>query len=43
VFVNPDRTSPEKLRDEAEGAEFRQIVPALEDVFIALVRKAEKQ
>jgi hypothetical protein len=43
VFLTPDRTSPDKLRDQAGSAEFRQIVPSLEDVFIALVRKAEAQ
>ena len=43
VFVRPDATSPEKLREITGPADFRQITPSLEDVFIALVRKAEKQ
>jgi ABC-2 type transport system ATP-binding protein len=43
MFIAPDKTSPEKLKKLTGPAEFRQIVPSLEDVFIALVRKEEKQ
>jgi len=45
LFLAPEQTSPEalahKFRDSGLGtAAFRQIVPSLEDVFIALIRKA---
>lgn len=43
LFLVPGKTNPEKLREKTGPAEFRQIVPSLEDVFIALVRKEEKQ
>ncbi len=47
LFLAPSVTSPEALRSTLasrglERAVFRQIVPSLEDVFIALVRKAAK-
>jgi ABC-2 type transport system ATP-binding protein len=42
LFLSPGETSVERL-ESALGtpAEFRQIVPSLEDVFIALIRKQE--
>ena len=48
LFLSSARTSPEELRRELERdghgtAVFERIVPSLEDVFIAQVRKAEKQ
>ena len=43
LFLAPGRTSPESLRQMlGSEAEFRAIVPSLEDVFIALVRKSEE-
>ena len=47
LFVRAERTSPENLRRTLEQngqgpAVFTRIVPSLEDVFIALVRKAER-
>ncbi len=39
VFLDRGRTSPERLSNLLGGAQFRQITPSLEDVFIALVRK----
>lgn len=41
LFLNPSVTSPEKLNNALGRGEFTQIVPSLEDVFIALIRKAE--
>jgi ABC-2 type transport system ATP-binding protein len=41
VFIIPNLTSPEKLQQLTGPAEFREIMPSLEDVFIALIRKAE--
>jgi ABC-2 type transport system ATP-binding protein len=48
LFLNAAQTSPEKLGKQLEHAgrgpaKFQKIVPSLEDVFIALVRKAERQ
>jgi ABC-2 type transport system ATP-binding protein len=48
LFLVPARTSPEALRMNLDQsglgpAAFRRIVPSLEDVFIALVRRAELQ
>jgi ABC-2 type transport system ATP-binding protein len=48
LFLSSTRTSPDELsrqlaRDGQGPAVFRRIVPSLEDVFIAQVRKAEKQ
>ncbi len=47
LFLSPSQTSAEILQEilEKEGpgtAEFKKIVPSLEDVFIALIRKTEK-
>lgn len=41
LFLDPNRTSPDRLRAEFGGGEFRRIVPSLEDVFIATMKKAE--
>ena len=48
LFLMPERTSAEDLRRQLERsgrgpAVFQRILPSLEDVFIALVRKAEQQ
>jgi ABC-2 type transport system ATP-binding protein len=48
LFLSSARTSPEELGRQLEKgghgpAVFQRIVPSLEDVFIAQVRKAEKQ
>jgi ABC-2 type transport system ATP-binding protein len=48
LFLSSAKTSPDQLRrtldQKGRGpAVFQKIVPSLEDVFIALVRKAEKQ
>ena len=48
LFLKPERTSAEELRRQLERsgrgpAKFQRILPSLEDVFIALVRKAEQQ
>jgi ABC-type multidrug transport system ATPase subunit len=48
LFLKPARTSAEALRRQLEQsgrgpATFQRILPSLEDVFIALVRKAEQQ
>jgi ABC-2 type transport system ATP-binding protein len=48
LFLSSALTSPEQLRRQLEQdghspAVFQRIVPSLEDVFIAQVRKAEKQ
>jgi drug efflux transport system ATP-binding protein len=40
LFVDPN-TDVSRLKEAAPGAEFRPIVPSLEDVFIAEVRKQE--
>jgi drug efflux transport system ATP-binding protein len=47
LFLDAAQTSPEKLRHRLEQdgggpAAFQRIVPSLEDIFIALVRKEEK-
>jgi ABC-2 type transport system ATP-binding protein len=47
LFLKPERTSAENLRRDLERsgrgpAVFQRILPSLEDVFIALVRKAEQ-
>ena len=44
VFLSAERTSPDVLKNALaanglDGADFREIVPSLEDVFIGLVRK----
>lgn len=41
VFIEPSRTSPEILRQELGPAIFKPIVPSLEDVFVALMGKAD--
>ncbi len=41
LFLSPAKTSPERLRALIGPAEFREIVPSLEDVFIGTVRKWE--
>jgi len=48
LFLNAAQTSPEKLKQRLDQAgrgpgTFQKIIPSLEDVFIALVRKAERQ
>jgi len=43
LFLDPAKTSVDALRMNLPEAEFRRIVPTLEDVFIALVQKTEKQ
>jgi ABC-2 type transport system ATP-binding protein len=48
LFLKPERTSAEELRLQLDRsgrgpAVFHRILPSLEDVFIALVRKAEQQ
>jgi ABC-2 type transport system ATP-binding protein len=43
LFLNAARTSADELHRRLGSAHFQPIVPSLEDVFIALVRKAEKQ
>jgi ABC-2 type transport system ATP-binding protein len=48
LFLKPERTSAEDLRRQLDRsgrgpAVFQRILPSLEDVFIALVRKAEQQ
>jgi len=48
LFLSSTRTTPDELRRQLEKdghgpAVFTRIVPSLEDVFIAQVRKAEKQ
>ena len=48
LFLEPERTSPEALTRLLEQggsgpASFRSIVPSLEDVFIAMVRKADRE
>jgi ABC-2 type transport system ATP-binding protein len=41
VFLDPAKTSPERLQPGLPQAHFHQIEPSLEDVFIALVRTGE--
>jgi ABC-2 type transport system ATP-binding protein len=41
LFADPRVTGLTRLQQAAPGAEFRQIVPSLEDVFISEVRKQE--
>jgi hypothetical protein len=48
LFLSSARTSPDELRRQLDKdghgpAVFERIMPSLEDVFIAHVRKAEKQ
>ncbi len=43
VLFSPAITSPDKLREAIGPSEFREITPTLEDVFIATIRKEERQ
>ena len=43
VLLSPGKTSPQKLQETIGPVTFRQITPSLEDVFIATIRKAERQ
>ena len=43
LFLDPKRTSVEAMQQTVPSAEFRRITPSLEDIFIALVQKAERQ
>jgi len=43
LFLDPAKTSVAALQSKLPLAEFRPITPSLEDVFIALVHKGEKQ
>jgi ABC-2 type transport system ATP-binding protein len=47
LFLSPSQVSPDRLKNEIVSGglallAFKQIVPSLEDVFIALIRKAER-
>jgi len=43
VLLSPAKTSPQLLQEEIGPATFRRITPSLEDIFIATIRKAERQ
>jgi ABC-2 type transport system ATP-binding protein len=43
VLLSPAATSPQRLQETIGPVAFRQITPSLEDVFIATIRKAERQ
>jgi ABC-2 type transport system ATP-binding protein len=43
VLISPGETSPERLQETVGPVEFRPIMPSLEDVFIATIRKEERQ
>ena len=43
VMLVPGKTSPEHLQTKIGAATFRQIMPSLEDIFIATIRKAERK
>src|ERR1700733_9067647 len=43
VLLSPAQTSPQRLQETIGPVPFRQITPSLEDVFIATVRKEERQ
>jgi ABC-2 type transport system ATP-binding protein len=43
LFLQPSVTSPDKLAGAVPGITLDRIEPSLEDVFIALIRKAERQ
>ncbi len=48
VFLDPGRATTEQLAEELAGrglgpAEFTEVVPSLEDVFILLIRKASRE
>ena len=41
LFLDPQTTDVTRLKEAVPDSDFRQIVPSLEDVFIAEVRKQE--
>jgi ABC-2 type transport system ATP-binding protein len=43
VIISPGKTSPERLQATVGPVAFRPIMPSLEDVFIATIRKEERQ
>jgi ABC-2 type transport system ATP-binding protein len=43
VLLSPAKTSPQRLQETIGPVAFRQITPSLEDVFIAMIRKEERQ
>jgi ABC-2 type transport system ATP-binding protein len=43
VLISPGKTSPQLLQETIGPATFRPIMPSLEDVFIATIRKEERQ
>ena len=43
VLISPSETSPERLQETVGPVEFRPIMPSLEDVFIATIRKEERR
>ncbi len=43
VLISPGKTSPQLLQETIGPATFRPIIPSLEDVFIATIRKEERQ
>ncbi len=43
VIISPGKTSPERLQETVGPVAFRPILPSLEDVFIATIRKEERQ
>ncbi len=43
VLISPDKTSPTLLQETIGPVTFRPITPSLEDVFIATIRKEERQ
>jgi len=43
VLISPGETSPERLQETVGPVEFRPIMPSLEDVFIATIRKEERR
>jgi ABC-2 type transport system ATP-binding protein len=43
VLISPGKTSPERLQETVGPVAFRPIMPSLEDVFIATIRKEERQ
>jgi len=43
VLISPGKTSPERLQETVGPVPFRPIMPSLEDVFIATIRKEERQ
>ena len=43
VLIAPAKTSPEQLQQKIGPVTFRPIMPSLEDIFIATIRKAERK